>query len=80
MRNSLNEDEDSGAPGSKPAERKRSGAGGRRPGPPRLPQEPPAGEITRTARLATFSAQIPERNILSRRGCRVTAADPAAEA
>lgn len=82
MRNSLNEDKDSGAPGSKPAERKRRRVcvwgGGRCPGPPRLPEDHPAGEITRTARLATSSAQIPERNLLSRRGSRVTAPDSAA--
>ena len=48
------------------------GVGGVSP-PQGLPVERPAGEITRTARLATSSAQIPERNGLSRRGGRVTA-------
>lgn len=55
------------------------GRGGSRcPGPPRLPGDPPAGEITCTARLATFSVQTPGRNILSRRGGRVMAPDSAA--
>lgn len=64
MRNSLNEDKDSGAPGSKLAGRKRSGnAVPDCRGPP--PGDHPAGEITRTARLAASPAHIPERNILS---------------
>lgn len=54
--------------------------GGGRPGPPRLPEEPPAGETTRTARSATVSAQTPERNSHSRRDGRVTAPDSAAQA
>lgn len=77
MRNSLNEDKDSGAPGSKLAGRKRSGNGV--PdcrGSPRIILR----EITRPARLATSSAHIPERNILSRQDSRVTAPDSVSEA
>lgn len=60
------------------AERVGGRGGSRCPGLPRLPGDPPAGEITCTARLATFSAQTSGRNILSRPGGRVTAPDSAA--
>lgn len=50
------------------------------PGLLRLPEDHPAGEITRTARLATFAAHIPERNILSRQDSRVTAPDSVSDA
>lgn len=53
------------------------GAGTASPPPPR---DLPAGKITLTARLATLSAHIPERNILSQQDSPVTAPDSVSEA